>query len=69
MFAKLDLQNPQNKILTLDEYRVELRDNYFDLMGLTEGKTLNFLNYADGIQDYPFTASTEIPLSVLIYLS
>ena len=69
MFAKLDLQNPQNKILTLDEYRVELRDNYFDLMGLTEAKYLNFLNYADSLQENPFTTSTEIPLSVLIYLS
>ena len=54
------------KHIFLDEFRAHLHDDSINLMGLSEPKELNYVNFAKGSTDWPFP---EQPLSIEIFLS
>ena len=46
VFTRVHLDKPVSKYLFLDEERAELQDDNINMMGLSEPKRLNYLNFA-----------------------
>ena len=46
VITPVNLDKPVSKFLFLDEERTELQDDNINMMGLSEPKRLNYLNFA-----------------------